>query len=91
MTSKELKHLKALKSIIEMSDGYVEDVLSPDQLDYFGYLCMKKELNKINALIKEYEKIEGYEAAHELLKSANTLKEHIKEIEEDNNFDKIKT
>jgi len=90
MTSKELKHLKSLRRIFEIAESSHDYSLSDAEMDYFGYLILKDELRKTNKIIKEYESLEKYEAAHELLQSVNTLKEHIKEIEEDNNFDKIK-
>ena len=58
-------------------------------VDYFGYLILKDELEKTNRIIKRHEKLEEYEVAAELLKSAKQIQEHIKEIEEENDFNKI--
>ncbi len=89
MTNKEIKHFKSLKRMFEAAETSEDYSMPVAYLDYFGYLILKDELEKTNRIIKRHEKLEEYEVAAELLKSAKQIQEHIKEIEEENDFNKI--
>tara|TARA_E500000318_G_scaffold103172_1_gene107990 strand:+ start:1910 stop:2170 length:261 start_codon:yes stop_codon:yes gene_type:complete len=86
MTEKEQDDLKTLQKIIAISGNRYEGFLSDKDIDYLGYLILKDELRKTNEIIKEFEKIENYEGAQDLLKSAKAIQKNIDEINSNYNF-----
>tara|TARA_R110002012_G_scaffold3681_2_gene17275 strand:+ start:2551 stop:2811 length:261 start_codon:yes stop_codon:yes gene_type:complete len=86
MTDKERDDLEIFQKIMAISGDSYEGFLSDKDIDYFGYLILKDELRKTNEIIKEFEKIENYEGAQDLLENAKAIQKNIDEINSDYNF-----